>query len=214
MSTPFGDITKLILMELKDSQLVLINKEIAKEYMSDLIITAGTVDFDICVKDLNQYTPYTEWHKTANINLDVTTYSTILTTPPPTNAKIYVYINDIEIDSSYYTYNSTTKQVTVNKSISANSVIDVGWSFEGEFLVDLTHKEKYIVALCAYKMYLQQFIKSEDLLRVQIGDKDYKMSSNWQTLNTLLSLDERVYQRISELKYKYLYDNTVVEDYE
>lgn len=214
MSTPFSDITKLILMELQNSQLALINKEIAKEYMSDLIITAGTVDFDICQKDLNRFSQYIEWHKTVTINSSVNTYTVTLDTPPPTNGLIYVYINDEEIDKGYYTYNSITKQITITKSINANSVLEAGWSFEGEFIDDLSHKEKYIIALCAYKLYLQQFIKSENLLRQEIGDKDYKISSNWQTLNSLLSLDERVYERISELKHKYLYDNTDVEDYE
>ena len=55
--------------------------------------------------------------------------------------------------------------------------------------------------------YLEPKINKEEHYRLELGDRDFKISSNWQTLNSLLSLQEASENRLKTKVMNYSYKN-------
>ena len=83
---------------------------------------------------------------------------------------------------------------------------------EGSFTSDLTLQECNIIAKYVLLRYLNQKINNQDLLRVELGDKDYKLSSGHMLLSALLKLKESTLEDIHELKFNYVYGYTTSDD--
>ena len=211
MATYFNEINDLMLSEMSDSRFAIMDTHIAKQLLSNLIITSATVEFYKCDK-AQQYTSYEIHEKeiiaTGNVNSLVVTLDTA---PSIDEYETFVSINGTYLHSSFYTYDKVLNKITINTAIATNDVIDCGWEMSGYFTNTLSHREKYIIALGSFIHYLQQFINSERLLRQEIGDSDYKLSSNWQTLNSLLSLNTEKRRLLENLIYNYYNDNLTSE---
>lgn len=206
MSTPFSKIGKLMLNEMSDSRFAIMDTQVAKQLLSDLIVTSASVEFYKCAK-CNDYIPYNIYEKTITIVGNGNSLEVQLDETPIDNYSIFVKINDIFIDASLYSYDSLLNKVTISTTINDGNIVLVGFESEGSFTNNLSDREMYIVSLGAFIHYLQQFINSERLLQQELGDFDYKRSSNWQTLNSLLSLnaDKRTY--LDNLIHVYSYEN-------
>lgn len=78
---------------------------------------------------------------------------------------------------------------------------------ETEFISDLTLKEIMILSYGMVLFWIEPKMKSEKLLRQSIGDRDYKLSSNWQTLNQLIQLEAVTRQQLESEIVMYSYSN-------
>lgn len=209
MSTPFGEITRLILMEKEKSKFDYMNADMAYELLSDLIITGATVDFYQCKKDLNKFTKYSEFRN----NFSISGNQNELRVKKSENLKediVILNINGFEV--SEFDYEVSGDEIVIMYSFKEGDEIEVIQCFEGEFEEDLNHREKYIVALAAYIHYTNQIINDEDKLRTQIGDKDYSRTSNANMLKTVISLKETLETKLDKYINQYVYSTMTSDD--
>ncbi len=209
MSTPFGEITRLILMEKEKSKFDYMNADMAYELLSDLIITGATVDFYQCKKDLNKFTKYSEFRN----NFSISDNQNELRVKKSENLKediVILNINGFEV--SEFDYEVSGDEIVITYSFKEGDEIEVIQCFEGEFEEDLNHREKYIVALAAYIHYTNQIINDEDKLRTQIGDKDYSRTSNANMLKTVISLKETLETKLDKYINQYVYSTMTSDD--
>lgn len=185
MATPFQEISKLMFMEMKESSMSQMDMDIALDLLSDLIITSATVDFVYCEKDLSKFKPYKD--EVESIFIDEDTSSIRISKLKEGFNRFFIRINNIEIDGFKYEF-TDNDEIIITYDFKQFDKVDVVSFFEGEFEEDLTHREKYIIALGAYNHYINQQVNAEENLKTYIGDKDYSRTSNWQTLNSLISL--------------------------
>lgn len=209
MSTPFGEITRLILMEKEKSKFDYMNADMAYELLSDLIITGATVDFYQCKKDLNEFTKYSEFRN----NFSISGNQNELRVKKSENLKediVILNINGFEI--SEFDYEVLDNEIVITYDFKDGDEVEVIQCFEGEFEEDLNQREKYIVALSAYMHYTNQIINDEDKLRTQIGDKDYSRTSNANMLKTVISLKETLETKLDKYINQYVYSTMTSDD--
>lgn len=209
MSTPFGEITRLILMEKEKSKFDYMNADMAYELLSDLIITGATVDFYQCKKDLNKFIKYSEIRNTFSTSGS----QNELRVKKSENIKeniVILNINGFEV--SEFDYEVLDNEIVITYDFKDGDEVEVIQCFEGEFDEDLNHREKYIVALSAYMHYTNQIINDEDKLRTQIGDKDYSRTSNANMLKTVISLKETLENKLDKYINQYVYSNMTSDD--
>lgn len=209
MSTPFGEITRLILMEKEKSKFDYMNADKAYELLSDLIITGATVDFYQCKKDLNKFTKYSEIRNSFSISGN----QNELRVKKSENIKENIFILNINgFEVSEFDYEVLDNEIVITYDFKDGDEVEVVQCFEGEFEEDLNHREKYIVALSAYMHYTNQIINDEDKLRTQIGDKDYSRTSNANMLKTVISLKETLENKLDKYINQYVYSNMTSDD--
>ncbi|MDU5207896.1 MAG: hypothetical protein E6182_18220 [Clostridioides difficile] len=209
MSTSFGDITKLILMEKEKSKFDYMNADMAYDLLSDLIITGATVDFYQCKKDLNKFTKYSEIRDTFLIS---GTQSELRIKKSENIKESIVILNINGFEVSEFNYEVLDNEIIITYEFKDSDEVEVVQCFEGEFEEDLNHREKYIVALSAYMHYTNQIINDEDKLRTQIGDKDYNRTSNANMLKTVISLKETLENKLDKYINQYVYSTMTSDD--
>jgi hypothetical protein len=215
MSTPFSEISKLMQLEMKESDLYKegkLNTDISLDIISDLILIGATVDFSTCKNKLDLNTPYKQIVKNIIIDIDKDSISIDISDVDTTmKDNIVLYINDIEKTDFTYTIDDVLNTCELKYSFKSNDKVDVLYIFEGEFQNDLTFREKYIVALSAYYHNLCGNIQEENKLIKQIGDKDYKIvRGNFK--DDLLALKNSVWNALRTYIIAYERQTSTVED--
>ena len=76
-----------------------------------------------------------------------------------------------------------------------------------QFTVDLTLEEIYILSLGMVLSWLSPQINRLNLLRQSLGDRDFKLSSNWHTLNSLRELEYKTRNDLERKITSYTYNN-------
>lgn len=208
MATPFKDISKLMFMEMKESTISNMNTDIALDLLSDLIVTSATVDFNKCNKDLSLYKEYTD--DIIVINIEEDKKQIMMNYNNKELNEVLLIINEVEIDE--FSYEFTDNEIVITYNFKQDDKVEIVNYFEGEFIEDLNHREKYIVAVGAYNHYINQQVNAEENLKTYIGDKDYSRTSNWQTLNSLISLKKELDSKLEKYIYEYKSDLITVED--
>lgn len=208
MATSFDSIAKLMLMEMQDNTISKMDTDIAYDLISDLIITSATVDFSQCKKNLDNYIPYSEFLSSIKINENKNKIT--IDRKDKLLDKIIVRVNDIEIEDVDYEFIDTNLVITYN--FKENDDVKIIEYFTGEFNEDLTSREKYIIALASNCHFLNQKILKEDNLRIHLGDKDYSMSSSWNTLKMLTTLKEAMDKKLKDYIDNYTFDGYMVGD--
>ena len=208
MTTSFEKITKLMFMEMQDNTISKMDTDIALDLISDLIITSATVDFSDCQKDLSEHRAYTD--KSTNIIIDGNKEVIILNRENIELNEIIFKVNDVEIEN--YSYEFTDTEIIITYPFKEGDEVTIIEYFLGEFKDDLNSRERYIVALGANSHYIQQKILKEENIKVHFGDKDYKQTSSWNTLKTLLELKQMIDAKLEKYISEYKYDNLSVED--
>jgi hypothetical protein len=215
MSTPFSEISKLMQLEMQQSDLYKegkINTDIALDIISDLILIGSNVDFTTCRKNLELNTPYKDTKINSIVDIDKDKLSIDITNIDMTmRDSIVLYINDIEKNDFTYTIDNVLNTCDINYNFKANDNVDIVFIFEGEFQEDLSFREKYIIALSAYYHNLNGKIQEENKLIKQIGDKDYKIvRGNFK--DDLLALKNSVWDNLRTYIIAYERQTSTVED--
>jgi hypothetical protein len=215
MSTPFSDISKLMQLEMQQSDLYKegkINTDIALDIISDLILIGASVDFATCNKKLELNTPYKDEKINSIIDIDKNTLSIDITNIDITmRNNIVLYVNDVEQTDFTYKIDNTLNTCDVSYNFKANDNVEVVFIFEGEFQEDLSFREKYIIALSAYYHNLNGKIQEENKLIKQLGDKDYKIvRGNFK--DDLLALKNSVWDNLRTYIIAYERQTSTVED--
>lgn len=215
MSTPFSEISKLMQLEMQQSDLYKegkINTDIALDIISDLILIGSNVDFTTCRKNLELNTPYKDTKINSIVDIDKDKLSIDITNIDMTmRDSIVLYINDIEKNDFTYTIDNVLNTCDISYNFKANDNIDIVFVFEGEFQEDLSFREKYIIALSAYYHNLNGKIQEENKLIKQIGDKDYKIvRGNFK--DDLLALKNSVWDNLRTYIIAYERQTSTVED--
>lgn len=208
MATSFDKITKLMLMEMQDNTISKMDTDIALDLISDLIITSATVDFSYCKKDLSEYTAYNDI--VTNIDISEDKINLIIQRKDKSLNDVIVRVNDIEIED--YSCEFTDTEIIITYPFKKGDCVAIIEYFLGEFAEDLNSRERYIVALGANLHYIQQKILKEENIKVHFGDKDYKQTSSWNTLKTLLELKQMMDIKLKNYIDDYKYDVLTVED--
>jgi hypothetical protein len=216
MSTPFSAISKLMQLEMQQSDLYKtgkINTDITLDIISDLILNGATVDFATCRKDLENNIPYTQTEVDVIIDIDKNSLTIDLSNMIDlVKNNIVLYVNDIEITDFIYVPDIITNIGTITYDFKANDKVTILFVFEGEFEEDLIHREKYIIALAGYYHYLTGKIQEENRLIKQLGDKDYKIIRG-NLSNDLLSLKTSVWDNLRVYIIAYNNQTSTVEDF-
>jgi hypothetical protein len=215
MSTPFSEISKLMQLEMQQSDLYKegkINTDITLDIISDLILIGSNVDFTTCRKNLELNTPYKDTKINSIVDIDKDELSIDITNIDITmRDSIVLYINDIEKNDFTYTIDNVLNTCDISYAFKANDNIDIVFIFEGEFQEDLSFREKYIIALSAYYHNLNGKIQEENKLIKQIGDKDYKIvRGNFK--DDLLALKNSVWDNLRTYIITYERQTSTVED--
>lgn len=215
MSTPFSDISKLMQLEMQQSDLYKegkINTDIALDIISDLILIGANVDFTTCNKKLELNIPYKDEKIESIIDVDKNTLSIDITSVDIImRDNIVLYINDVEKTDFTYILDNTLNTCDINYSFKANDNVEVVFIFEGEFQDDLIFREKYIIALSAYYHNLSGKIQEENKLIKQLGDKDYKIIRG-NLKDDLLALKNSVWNNLRTYIIAYERQTSTVED--
>jgi len=216
MATPFSEISKLMQLEMRQSDLYKsgkIDTDIALDMISDMILTGATVDFASCRKNLEDNIPYTQTEVDFIISKDrnslIIDLSNMLDI---VKHEIILYVNDIEINDFKYTVEDLINTGIVNYNFKANDKVVVLFVFEGEFKENLNHREKYIIASASYYHHLCGKIQEEDKLIKQLGDKDYKVVRG-NLGNDLLALKTSVKNDLTNYIIAYNNQTSTVEDF-
>lgn len=215
MPTPFSEISKLMQLEMTQSDLYKegkIDTEIALDIISDLILNGATVDFATCRKNLEDNIPYTEIPKNYIIDKDKNKLLIDLSTLDDiVKQNIVIYINDEEIVDFNYTVDTIIDTGILEYNFKTNDKVKILFICEGEFTEKLTHREKYIIALASYYHYLSSKIQEENRLIKQVGDKDYKVIRG-NLNNDLISLKKNVWDNLRTYIIAYNNQTSTVED--
>jgi hypothetical protein len=89
-------------------------------------------------------------------------------------------------------------------------IVDLGNGL-GEFVDTLTSQEQYILALGMKKAWLSTKLNNADLMRKEIGDRDYKAVQGTGYLKELAKLDTQIKEEIREYAVAYTYKNFSLE---
>lgn len=81
----------------------------------------------------------------------------------------------------------------------------------GEFADDLNSQEQFILALCMKKAWLSPKLHSADLMRKEIGDRDYKAVQGTNYLKELSKLDDKIEDEIRRYSVEYTYKGFSLE---
>jgi len=81
----------------------------------------------------------------------------------------------------------------------------------GEFAEDLTSQEQYILALGMKKAWLSSKLNNADLMRKEIGDRDYKAVQGTTYIKELSKLDAQIEDEIHRYAVAYTYKNFSTE---
>jgi hypothetical protein len=216
MSTPFSAISKLMQLEMQQSDLYKLGKidtDIALDIISDLILNGATVDFATCRKDLENNIPYMQIDVDFTIKSDKNSLIVDLSNMLDiVKNNIILYVNDTEITDFKYTVDGLINTGIVNYSFKTNDKVTVLFVFEGEFKDKLSHREKYIIALASYYHYLCGKVQEENKLIKQLGDKDYKIVRG-NLVGDLLSLKDSVWNNLRTYIIAYNNQTSTVEDF-
>jgi len=216
MSTPFSDISKLMQLEMQQSDLYKLGKlntEIALDIISDLILNGATVDFATCRKDLENNIPYTQIETTSKINQNKNSLMIDLSNiDDKLKDNVILYVNDSEIIDFTYNVDKLINIGTIKYDFKSNDNVVVLFVFEGEFEENLNHREKYIIALASYYHYLCGKIQEENRLIKQLGDKDYKVVRG-NLSNDLLALKESTWNNLRTYIIAYNNQTSTVDDF-
>jgi len=109
--------------------------------------------------------------------------------------------DDAELEQILYNY---LENATVEFKQCRNDLNDFD-SELGQFNKDLTVEEIYIISLGMVLHWLRPKINREELLKQSIGDRDYKLASNWQTLGKLMDRELMIQSNLRNYISKYQY---------
>jgi len=84
---------------------------------------------------------------------------------------------------------------------------------DGEFVDDLTSQEQYILALGMKKAWLQSKLNNADLMRKDIGDRDFKAVQGTAYLKELRALDQQIDDEIRRYAIDYTYKDFLSKDW-
>lgn len=118
-----------------------------------------------------------------------------------TDKSLSKFTND-ELEEILYEYLDTSANVYFKQCKKNLQDID---RILKVFNEDLTSEEIYILSLGMVLNWIQPKILHENKMRQSLGDRDYKLSSNWQTLNTLMSIEEKTEKKLKNAIQSYIY---------
>lgn len=118
-----------------------------------------------------------------------------------TDKSLSKFTND-ELEEILYEYLDTSANVYFKQCKKNLQDIDKVLKV---FNKDLTSEEIYILSLGMVLNWIQPKILHENKMRQSLGDRDYKLSSNWQTLNTLMSIEEKTEKKLKNAIQSYIY---------
>lgn len=118
-----------------------------------------------------------------------------------TDKSLSKFTND-ELEEILYEYLDTSANVYFKQCKKNLQDID---KILKVFNKDLTSEEIYILSLGMVLNWIQPKILHENKMRQSLGDRDYKLSSNWQTLNTLMSIEEKTEKKLKNAIQSYIY---------
>lgn len=120
------------------------------------------------------------------------------------NADIIVYLDDLVIVSALADFTYCTKDL----SVFTESTLTV----DGSFTATLTYEECNIIAKNVLMRYLNREVYNQELLRQDVGDRDFKLTSGHMLLAKLLDLKAVTSSDIKDLKYNYQYQYLTSDD--
>jgi len=110
-------------------------------------------------------------------------------------------LEDAELEQLLYNY---LENATVEFKQCRKDLNDFDKTLE-QFNVNLSIEEIYIVSLGMVLHWLRPKINREELLKQSIGDRDYKLASNWQTLGKLMDREIMIQNNLKNYISKYQY---------
>lgn len=214
MATPFSEISEIMYLLMQQSDVYnKMNENIALDTISKYILMGATVDFTVCKKDLEKYTPYKEFSNIITISEDVTSISIDINNVNDNKCKdnVILYINDIIIDMNKYSYIVNDNTIVVEYDFKKDDKVEVINYFEGEFDEDLSYREKYIIALASYLHYLDGKQVIENKMINKLGDKDYSIVRG-NTLSEILKTQTKTRDTLRIYLKEYDQNNSEIED--
>ncbi|EPY2277962.1 hypothetical protein ACXAT3_002714 [Clostridium sporogenes] len=76
-----------------------------------------------------------------------------------------------------------------------------------QFEIELDLEEIYILSLGMVLHWLQPQVQRLQLIRQSLGDRDFKLSSNWQTLDKLNNLEEKTRKNLKNYIISYTFND-------
>ena len=208
MSTPFSDITKLMVGEMNKHELFngTYETNISLEELAILIQESALVDFRVCRKNLEKYVGYSE--KEEKIVVDMNTTSMIIDTSTIDDSykeSFIVFVNGEEVE---FDYEFIGTNLVIRYYFKENDVVKIIFMQEGYFEEDLSFREKYIIALGCCVHMTERLIQRENGFIKKLGDKDYSIERR----TDLISLKDDISNRLRRYLKEYDYDNMNEDD--
>lgn len=117
---------------------------------------------------------------------------------------LIIYLDSLVITSANADFTYCTKDL----SAFTESTLTV----DGSFTATLTYEECNIIAKNVLMRYLNREVYNQELLRQDVGDHDFKLTSGHMLLSKLLDLKAVTSSDIKDLKYNYQYQYLTSDD--
>lgn len=160
-----------------------------------------------CFQDLDDITSFDQ--EIYGFTGDNTTTDFVLSPAPPTSddmsTSFYITVNDVEIASSAYTYDSGTYTISFSTAPAASAVIYIGAYIIGYFTDDLNRSEKRILAQGMTIPFIEGQINKTKSLNQIIYGRGSGMHSQANHNKVNLEILDSKYQRLHQMIAWYTY---------
>lgn len=176
MATSFDSIFEQFLLIIDDPRFV--NNYTSDEFVLELsknLYRAIGICGDYFYSNLNNYT-LTQQQNESFIGNGISG-ELLLTITPFTNGSFYVSVDDIQVETKNYSYNSLLNKITISPIPVLNSDIYIGNYKIGEFIDNLKIQEVVFLARGMTIPYLEFQLQKQKHLNQIVYGKDYQVHS-------------------------------------
>lgn len=212
MATPFTELfDEFLQTEVDDEIYTTFTDDLAFKNLSLLLRRAREIFRDIILSETrsadNKAEDVVEFQRqTYNFQATGTSVTQVLSPDPPSNAIFFVSVNNIE--TTDFTFNSGTNEITINNMPNQTNDIYVGAYVNGQFNQTLNLTEIGIFVTLMGLVYLKDKIKKDTLLRHQLEGADYRHSgTQGNHIRALQATYNDKYRRMKQEIIMYAYRN-------
>lgn len=203
MATPFSSIYAKFLADIDDYELGMVSDDELNNICFGYLEKARAIYFPQCKQDLEDVT--------IQLQSEIDALEPV---PPVKDTGDNADVEDAVIDSEGGTPSTQSledEETAEDTDIVEDTVADEDEEVYkvdkiiGQFNVDLTNREQYILALGMKKAWLSSKRYSADLMSKDIGDRDYKAVQGYNYLKEIGNLDNELEEEIRRYAVEYTY---------
>lgn len=207
MSTPKNLLTTTFLSLINDRDLCIDLTDAEMTEILDTYLKDSTyLRFKNCTKDLSDQEPFDFYNQTFTADGAVKTY-TITQRPTLPHADAIIYTASVNGVDVGFTFDEDTLTFTLDDLPELGDEVICGYSFYGQFNVDLTEEEILILAWGMTISWKSKIVNNHNNMKNRISTKDYNSFSPANLLDKLILLEKEAKAEIKSQTVSYSFND-------